>query len=337
MSNDYYELLQVHPRADSAAIEAAYRRLQEQYNPARLDGAAAELIEIARRKTAELEAAYEVLSDPQRRAAYDTHQVAGSEESKTAGSVPVQLPDYRPLPPAARTERPRRFDNEPFQSIEYRPAATPRQFGISPGLLVLLALPLIALVAGVLLTGGTAPTSAPVAATTPTTTILERVDAMIANARSDAEANPGDPQRWREYGNLLYDSAQMIRENAPESEIYQQYLPRWLDAADAYSRTLALDPQNAAVQADMGASYCFYGGGAGDAGYVDRGLREVRTAGEIEPDNPRVLLSLGYCLVSTQPPQTEAALAAWQRILETNPAESPFVAQAKALIERYQQ
>jgi DnaJ domain. len=54
---DYYETLQVHPRADAEAIRAAYERLRERYSAARLDGAADELQELARRRRDEIERA----------------------------------------------------------------------------------------------------------------------------------------------------------------------------------------------------------------------------------------------------------------------------------------
>jgi DnaJ-class molecular chaperone len=76
MSQDYYETLQVHPKADQDAIAAAYARLRELYDPVRLDGAAEELAELARQKRDALERAYAVLGDPTRRVAYDAEQAA---------------------------------------------------------------------------------------------------------------------------------------------------------------------------------------------------------------------------------------------------------------------
>src|SRR4051812_1876972 len=73
---DYYETLQVHPRADAPAIEAAYARLRELYDPAKLEGAADELVDLARAKRDAIEHAYAVLGDPVRRAAYDEEQAA---------------------------------------------------------------------------------------------------------------------------------------------------------------------------------------------------------------------------------------------------------------------
>src|SRR5829696_8862170 len=119
MTQDYYETLQVHPRADATAIEAAYTRLCELYDPNRLDGAADELVSLARAKRDVIERAYVVLNDPIRRAAYDEEQASaedketrrqGDRQSKKDQSISPSPPvlgslsgdeetlDYRPLP-----------------------------------------------------------------------------------------------------------------------------------------------------------------------------------------------------------------------------------------------
>lgn len=65
MSQDLYELLGVSRDADGDAIKKAYRRLARQFHPdVNSDPATQE-------KFKEVSAAYEVLSDPQKRAAYD--------------------------------------------------------------------------------------------------------------------------------------------------------------------------------------------------------------------------------------------------------------------------
>ena len=48
----------------------------------------------------------------------------------------------------------------------------------------------------------------------------------------------------------------------------------------------------------------------------------------------RVLLSLGHCLVSAQPPQTAEAIANWQQIIKLTPS-SPLAQQAQLLIAKY--
>ena len=62
---DHYEVLQVHPSVHPDVIQSAYRRLALLYHPD--TNPAPEAVEMMSR----LNEAYEVLSDPQRRAAYD--------------------------------------------------------------------------------------------------------------------------------------------------------------------------------------------------------------------------------------------------------------------------
>lgn len=62
---DYYGILQVHPRAEREVIDAAYRKLAGKYHPdLNRSPDAAE-------KMKQINIAYEVLSNPVRRAAYD--------------------------------------------------------------------------------------------------------------------------------------------------------------------------------------------------------------------------------------------------------------------------
>jgi hypothetical protein len=67
---------------------------------------------------------------------------------------------------------------------------------------------------------------------------------------------------------------------------------------------------------------------------VRNGTAEVRRAAQSTPDDARVLLSLGQCLVSSSPPVTEEALASWRKIVAQD-SSSPLAAQAQQLIARY--
>jgi molecular chaperone DnaJ len=66
MTMDLYEILEVSRDADEDDIKRAYRKLAKQYHPDRNPGDAA-----AEEKFKQISAAYEVLSDPNKRAAYD--------------------------------------------------------------------------------------------------------------------------------------------------------------------------------------------------------------------------------------------------------------------------
>jgi curved DNA-binding protein CbpA len=61
---DYYEVLQVSPRADRETLERVFRHLANRYHPDNRDSGNSELF-------TELVNAHQVLSDPVRRAAYD--------------------------------------------------------------------------------------------------------------------------------------------------------------------------------------------------------------------------------------------------------------------------
>ncbi len=63
---DYYELLGVAKNADAAALKSAYRKLAVKYHPDKNPGDAA-----AEAKFKEISEAYDILSDPQKKAAYD--------------------------------------------------------------------------------------------------------------------------------------------------------------------------------------------------------------------------------------------------------------------------
>jgi preprotein translocase subunit Sec63 len=62
---DYYGILQVHPGAEREVIDAAYRKLASKYHPD------VSQISDAAERMKQINIAYEVLSDPVKRAAYD--------------------------------------------------------------------------------------------------------------------------------------------------------------------------------------------------------------------------------------------------------------------------
>jgi len=354
MAQDLYEILQVHPRADADAIAAAYQRLRDLYDPARLDGAADELLELARAKRDMIQRAYAVLSDPVRRATYDEELALHEpdERRKTEGErasrdgEPIQPSssvlrqyraeeqlDYRPLPPAKREERPRHAAERTIPVVAPAGREADQKSALRPTLPIAIAgIVVLIVAASLLLTNGGGPAPAPAA---PTASPFDQYEAIIPQAQSIAQQNPKSAQAWIDLGNVLYDSAQVVREGAPDSPLYQQRLDRWLQATQAYSQALALDPNNAAARADLGASSCFYGAGIGDQSFVSAGTAEVQHAAQVAPNDERVLLSMGHCLVSAQPPKTSEAIATWRRIVEQNP-NSQFAAQVQLLIQKYQ-
>ncbi len=93
MQQDCYKILQVDPKAEPEVIEGAYRRLARKYHPD------VNKHPDAAQRMKEINLAYEVLSDPQKRAAYDRSRAACSASpraSSSARSAPRQ--EARPGP-----------------------------------------------------------------------------------------------------------------------------------------------------------------------------------------------------------------------------------------------
>ncbi|MGL4768513.1 MAG: molecular chaperone DnaJ [Formosimonas sp.] len=77
---DFYTILDVARNADDAEIKKAYRKLAMKYHPDRNQGDAT-----AEAKFKEVKEAYEMLSDPQKRAAYDQYGHAGVDPNGMGG------------------------------------------------------------------------------------------------------------------------------------------------------------------------------------------------------------------------------------------------------------
>ena len=93
---DYYKLLGVGREASAGEVEAAFRRLADQCHPRRRPGD-----EAAARRFRLLEAAYQVLGDPARRAKYD--RLIDRRAVKPSPGAPTPSPRARP---ATRRSRP---------------------------------------------------------------------------------------------------------------------------------------------------------------------------------------------------------------------------------------
>lgn len=364
---DYYELLQVHPKADAEAIRAAYERLRERYAPERLEGAADELVELARRRRDEIERAYSVLSDPQRRAEYDrqlheTLRPAPPAASAKAAAPPPpadddELIDFRPLPPARRQERPPDFNPQPYLSAQSRRDAPRRgrtatqaqPVWLLPSLVVAAAT--FSIVLGTLISTmvvapvATAPNTPTATIVPPTPTlreVLTQFDGQVIAAQQVVAQVPDNPNAWINLGNALFDSVVYVREqlatgDAETQRIYQERLPRWLEAVDAYRKALELQPGNDVVRADIAASLCYYGLDTGNPQRAQEGLAEAEQALRAAPQDARVLLSHGICLIAVDPPQTERALQQWRLVLSIPGVNPGLQLQAQILINEHSQ
>lgn len=370
---DYYETLQVHPRADPESIHAAYLRLRERYDTTKLEGVADEIQALARQRRDAIERAYTVLGDTQRRAAYDAELAlragtsAGEPEATATADDDDDLIDYRPLAPARRQERPADFNSQPTLAPGQLRAQGHKARGrtpgdrpnggmpawIAPALIVAIAtfgIVLVTLMTTMLntpapttSTGGpqvidpNAPTVAP---TTSIVEIANQFEAQIAAAKQVASQVPDNANAWVELGNTLYDSVVVVRERLergdPQAQaIYVERLPRWLEAAEAYRKALAINAVDAAARADLAASLCYYGEGVNDPAYVQQGIDEAERAITDQPEEGRALLSAGLCYALADPPQTPKALEQWQRLVVLPNADPSLIFQARQLIQQY--
>ena len=77
-NKDYYAILGVHPTAEIAVIEAAYKALAKRYHP----DVSQDNPEEAHRRMQEINEAYEVLSNTTKRKEYDDLKGSGTQEAE---------------------------------------------------------------------------------------------------------------------------------------------------------------------------------------------------------------------------------------------------------------
>ena len=121
---DPYKTLQVDREADPEVIRAAYRRLALKYHP---DGDAGPG---SGRRMAELNAAWEVLRDAGRRAAYDAARRAGDAAAASVDPSPRKTAAVRsPAAPRAESSNPLWSPGRSTEGSGYDPARMGRAMG----------------------------------------------------------------------------------------------------------------------------------------------------------------------------------------------------------------
>ena len=111
LEQSFYELLEISPAATPEEIERAWERARVLYGPGSLAAYTLLTPEVAATLAARIDEAYEVLLDPEARAAYDARLPA--EDARTARPSqeppPAPAPPPVPVPPPPPVEPPRPF------------------------------------------------------------------------------------------------------------------------------------------------------------------------------------------------------------------------------------
>jgi len=100
---DYYAILQVHPEAEAEVIRAAYRMLMRKYHPDNLTAEQQQDIELIKRVRM-INIAYDILSDPAQRAAYDLSRKRQAEKPSVLSTPGLETRLH--LVCCARTRKP---------------------------------------------------------------------------------------------------------------------------------------------------------------------------------------------------------------------------------------
>ncbi len=78
---DYYEILQVHPKAEPEVIEGAYKKLAQKYHPDKIEGGASD------EKMKALNEAYAILKSPESRGQYDAQRQSHVPQRKASSPI----------------------------------------------------------------------------------------------------------------------------------------------------------------------------------------------------------------------------------------------------------
>ncbi|MEP7357345.1 MAG: J domain-containing protein [Anaerolineales bacterium] len=116
----HYDILGVPPEASDAQVRAAYRTLVQLFHPDRLGHLKEESRTFAEDRLKALNAAYEVLGDPAKRARYDASLAV---PPPPRASAPYRPPQQQPSPPAPPPSQPAYSAQNPYSSSQAFEAA----------------------------------------------------------------------------------------------------------------------------------------------------------------------------------------------------------------------
>lgn len=122
----HYEVLGVAPTASPAEIRAAYVALARQHHPDRMSAAGTDAQAVSAQRMAQINAAWTVLSDRDRRAAYDAARRGADDHRFNVRDADAS---FRPVDDGDDPVDPRLFDDTPsgaptlHRSLTFLPAA----------------------------------------------------------------------------------------------------------------------------------------------------------------------------------------------------------------------
>jgi cytochrome c-type biogenesis protein CcmH/NrfG len=151
--------------------------------------------------------------------------------------------------------------------------------------------------------GSGTPRGASVAQKGPSPEMTQEMDQAIPNpaevaAKTQAlkdivQKDPKNLSAWAELGNIYFDT------NQPQ------------EAIEAYSKYLALKPDNADVRTDMGIMFR-------KLGDFDRAIKEFRTAAQNDPKHVNSRYNIGIVLLHDKQ-DIKGAIKAWEDYLKADP------------------
>jgi len=133
------------------------------------------------------------------------------------------------------------------------------------------------------------------------------VAAKVEALKDIVKKDPKNVAAWMELGNLYFDT------NRPN------------EAIDAYTRYLAIKPDNADIRTDLGIMYR-------NIGQPDKAIEEFRKAAQIDPNHVNSRYNLGIVLLHDKG-DIQGAVKAWEDYLKVDP-KSERAERIRAQIEK---
>lgn len=277
---NYYQRLKVDPSAEQEAIEAAYQRLAEKYNPD--TNTAADAAE----RMKKIEIAYETLRDPARRAEYDQLRAAARKTAAKPGTsgtdAPVTSAPKTTVVPAQGKAKPTGHRNTAMLAV------------------VAVLIAVTALIA-LLSRQNQSPEQTTPAVQGDAESHLaqgeqylqeDKLSEAIAEFQAAIQLDPGSVEGHFRLGNAYYQQGQLD------------------EAAAEFQKALELDSKNVDARSNLGAVYY-------ERGEFAKAAAEFKQASSLQPDDADLHYNLGAAYV--QQAKYDEAIAEFNEALRLRP------------------